>query len=60
MELLYNNIQYGEFRLQIKIPITFGTIKDSTPKHTRNAKNGEIILIYYLNKKDDVDVMIDL
>ena len=60
MELLYNNIQYGEFRLQIKIPITFGTIKDSTPKHTRNAKNGEITLIYYLNKKEDDVIMIDL
>ena len=60
MELLYNNIQYGEFRLQIKIPITFGTIKDSTPKHTRNAKNGEITLIYYLNKKEDNEVMMDL
>ena len=60
MELLYNNIQYGEFRLQIKIPITFGTINDATPKDTRNAKNGEITLIYYLNKKEDNEVMIDL
>ena len=49
-----------KFRLQIKIPITFGTIKDSTPKHTRNAKNGEITLIYYLSKKEDNESMIDL
>ena len=60
MELLYNNIQYGEFRLQINIPIAIGTIKDSTPKYTRNTKVGEITLIYYLNKKEDNEVMIDL
>ena len=60
MELLYNNIQYGEFRLQIKIPITFGTIINSIPEHTRNAKNGEITLIYYLSKKEDNEGMIDL
>ena len=58
IELLYNNIQYGEFRLQIKIPITFGTIKNSTPKHTRNAKNGEITLIYYLSKDKVTDELI--
>ena len=52
MELLYNNIKYGEFRLQINIPITIGTIKDSTPKYTRNTKVGEITLIYYLNEND--------
>jgi HSP20 family molecular chaperone IbpA len=60
MELLYNNIQYGEFRLQINIPITIGIIKDSIPKHIKNKKNGEITLIYYLNKKEDNEVMMDL
>ena len=45
MELLYNNIKYGEFSLQINIPITIVTIKDSTSNYTRNVKNGEITLL---------------
>ena len=45
MELIYNNIKYGEFRLQINIPITIVIIKDSTSNNTRNAKNGEITLL---------------
>ena len=45
MELLYNNIKYGEFSLQINIPISIVTIKDSTSNYTRNEKNGEITLL---------------
>ena len=60
MELLYNNIKYGEFRLQINISISIVIIKDSTSNNTRNAKNGEITLIYYLCKKEDNEGMIDL
>jgi len=43
MQLLYNNIIYGEFRLQINISIIFEIIKNSSPKYDKNAKNGEII-----------------
>ncbi len=45
MELIYNNIKYGEFSLQINISITIVTIKDSTSNYTRNEKNGEITLL---------------
>ena len=45
MELLYNNIKYGEFSLKINISITIVIIKDSTSNYTRNAKNGEITLL---------------
>ena len=51
MQLLYNNIIYGEFRLQINISMKFDIIKNSSPKYDKKCKNGEIILIYYLNDK---------
>ena len=60
IELLYNNIQYGEFRLQINIPITLGIIKDVRPKYDIDKRNGVINLIYYLNKKEDDVIMNDL
>ena len=45
MELIYNNIKYGEFSLKINISITIVIIKDSTSNYTRNEKNGEITLL---------------
>ena len=38
---MYDNITDGEFRLQINIPITIGTIKDSTPKYNKDIKKME-------------------
>ena len=51
VQLLYNNIIYDEFRLQINISMKFDIIKNSSPKYDKKCKNGEIILIYYLNDK---------
>ena len=57
---MYDNITDGEFRLQINIPITFGTITDVHPKYDKDKRNGVITLIYYYCTNNKDEGMIDL
>ena len=57
---IYDNIKKGEFRLQINIPITFGTIKDCKPSYNICNKNGLITFIYNYSIYNENDGMIEL
>ena len=43
----------GEFRLDFKIPMNIGTIKNSPPKIEFDETNGIVIVTYEISKFDE-------
>ena len=60
IKIINDNIIDGEFRLQITLPITIGTIKDSRPTYSIEPKSGVITLIYNFCKNEGNEEMINI
>ena len=60
IKIINQNIIDGEFRLQITLPITIGTIKDSRPTYSIEPKSGVITLIYNFCKNEGNEEMINI
>ena len=60
IKIINDNIIDGEFRLQITLPITIGTIKDSRPTYSIEPKSGVITLIYNFFKNEGNEELINI
>ena len=60
IKIINQNIIDGEFRLQITLPITIGTIKDSRPTYSIEPKSGVITLIYNFCKNEGNEELISI
>ncbi len=60
IKIINDNIIDGEFRLQITLPITIGTIKDSRPTYSIEPKSGVITLIYNFCKNEGNEELINI